>query len=58
MKTLLSRTSALALTVAFLALSAQAGHCNPSSINPQPLPPCHMLFPVEFLLSLIHHLGF
>ena len=57
MKTLLSRTSVLALTVAFLALSAQAGHCG--DINPQPLPPCHHLpMVVQIVLNLIHHLGF
>ena len=52
MKTLLSRISVLALTIAFLALSAQAGHCG--AINPQPLPPYHMPSVMEFLLNLIH----
>ena len=57
MKTLLSRTSVLALTVAFLALSAQAGHCG--DINPQPLPPCHHAASlVEFVLNLLHQLHF
>ena len=57
MKTLLHRTSTLALATALIALGAQAGQCR-SSLNPQPLPPRYMLADLHHLLSFAHLIRF
>ena len=55
MKTLLHRTSIVALTAALTILGSGAGYCG--DINPQPLPPCHhMPMIIQFVLNLVHQL--
>ncbi len=55
MKTLLHRTSIVALTAALTILGSGAGYCG--DINPQPLPPCHhMPMIIQFMLNLVHQL--